>query len=456
MMGNDKADAMLNEKQKGICLALFEDYQDEEHRSKRRGMTFDEWFENRVQVGKRINKIIDDFLSDQKNLDDFSSEIISVNKESNLWGFIGWKGRFFFMRLLTNSDKFKQDLGGLLKDAIREPKNDDDAIAKISRFYDAVEAVASTYKDRRMGPGPTSIPFFLTYFWSIQSHDKWPIQYTSTENTYDSLGFWGKTGDVVEDARNFLKLTREIHRLFIENSDVEQPLRIVGHVIYDYHLKQKEAGPGKRGTKTGMSKDGGRKTEGILSLESGLPTSYTPPVISILPQMAKIDPSVEEACRLEGKSLPVEFERRVTDAFRMLGFTVERRGQGHGREPDVIAKCVDYHYAIIIDAKARSDQYKIGTESRKFIEYIQKEMPVRGMDKVYFGIVSSDFPDRKDSAIRDIKSQTKIHGVLMFRAQDLVTLIEQKLRDPETFDLGPSGFLGLLTEDGVVDIGDSG
>src|SRR5574344_24200 len=87
---------------------------------------------------------------------------------------------------------------------------------------------------------------------------------------------------------------------------------------------------------------------------------YLPPVISLLETLSKN----------ENKSL--DFEKKVNLAFQLIGFQVDDLGQGTGRNPDGIAKCRQYHYAIIIDAKSRKEKYTIGTEDRKFIEYIKK------------------------------------------------------------------------------------
>ena len=78
----------------------------------------------------------------------------------------------------------------------------------------------------------------------------------------------------------------------------------------------------------------------------------------------------------------------------MFGFDVTDYGQGTGRNPDGLAKENQHRYAILIDAKARKDVYKLGTEDRKFIEYIKTfSEPLRksGFTNIYFLIVSSNF-----------------------------------------------------------------
>ncbi len=63
------------------------------------------------------------------------------------------------------------------------------------------------------------------------------------------------------------------------------------------------------------------------------------------------------------------FERKTADAFRCMGFEISSLGQGTGRKPDALALAPRERFAIIIDAKIRSNGYALGTEDRKFLEY---------------------------------------------------------------------------------------
>jgi hypothetical protein len=443
---------MLNDKQKEICLKIWKQYKTGNHVSEPGGMTFDEWDRRRREIGPEIEAVINEYVACKISLNDFKYKIDSLNKRHNLWGFSGWKGQYFFNMMVFADDRFERNLDDLLRDVILEPKSADESISKMQVFHDAVEQVASTYDDRRKGPTPTSVPYFLTYFWSIQNQDKWRIEYPSAESAYEMLGLWSKTGDIVKDYQSFIELADEIHELFKKHSDSEVPFEEVGHVFYDYYLKQTEAisegEPASSVTAESETETAQQPTE------QGLPKSYIPPVVRILPQLARNDPKIAASCQAEGQGLPAVFEHRVGTVFELLGFDIERLGQGHGRVADIIAKSRKYHYAMVIDTKARRDAYSIGIESRKFIEYIRNESPRlrddEGMRRVYLAIVSSAFPESRDSAINEIKHETDIHGVIMFRAEDLLRILDHSLRHPRDFDLGSSGFMALLMDDGVV------
>jgi len=132
-----------------------------------------------------------------------------------------------------------------------------------------------------------------------------------------------------------------------------------------------------------------------------------------------------------------EFEKKLCLLFQMLGFEIDYYGQGTGRNPDLIAKSIKEHYAVIIDAKARTDSYKIGTEDRKFIEYINTYKPTllgRGMNIIYFLVVSSKFDSASDTALKNISKATGVSTTLL-TAQQLLKILSRKIEHPNKFDL---------------------
>lgn len=134
----------------------------------------------------------------------------------------------------------------------------------------------------------------------------------------------------------------------------------------------------------------------------------------------------------------------------MLGFEVTEYGQGTGRKPDGIAKDNQNRYAILIDAKSRKDSYKMGTEDRKFIEYIKTfsdSLIKSGFSKRYFIIVSSKFDSLPKKAIENIKIETQV-PVTFITAKLLLKVLANKIKEPRLFDLNK--FQKLLVEDGEI------
>ncbi len=145
-----------------------------------------------------------------------------------------------------------------------------------------------------------------------------------------------------------------------------------------------------------------------------------------------------------------EFEKTVNLAFEMLGFEVTDYGQGTGRNPDGVAKENQNRYAILIDSKARKDNYRIGTEDRKFIEYIKKfsdSLYKAGFQKTYFLIVSSSFDKLAASSIKNIRIETQVTTTFL-TARLLLKLLSKKIQSPRLFDL--KKFQELLIEDGEI------
>jgi hypothetical protein len=145
-----------------------------------------------------------------------------------------------------------------------------------------------------------------------------------------------------------------------------------------------------------------------------------------------------------------DFERKASLVFQMLGFEVTSLGQGTGRNPDAIAKASQEHFGLIIDAKARNESYVMGTEDRKFIEYIRQHQPVltrEGCKKIYFVIVSSSFAGRDMASIIRVKQETQI-PVVEIRADQLLRILAFKIENPLRFDR--SKFEQLLLREGEL------
>lgn len=150
------------------------------------------------------------------------------------------------------------------------------------------------------------------------------------------------------------------------------------------------------------------------------------------------------------KEKALEFEKGVNLVFQMLGFEVKDYGQGTGRNPDGIAKTSQHSYAILIDAKSRTENYKIGTDDRTFIEYINKfSEPLKksGFRNIYLLIVSSNFDTISATAIRNIKLETQVSTTLL-TSRLLLKLLSNKIQAPRLFDL--KKFQELLIEDGEI------
>lgn len=203
---------------------------------------------------------------------------------------------------------------------------------------------------------------------------------------------------------------------------------------------------------------GEEEWQDVISLIQSHPTkkqsiSNCIPEIEGLPfELLKFIPSIVQDLveQSSNEERARDFEKSVNLVFQMLGFDVIGYGQGKGRNPDGVAKEHQYRYAIIIDAKSRGYSYKIGTEDRKFIEYIQTfSEPLRkqGFTNIYFLVVSSRFDNVSLKAIMNVKVETQVTITFLTSIQ-LLRILASKIRIPRLFDL--KKFQELFIVDGEI------
>ncbi len=169
-----------------------------------------------------------------------------------------------------------------------------------------------------------------------------------------------------------------------------------------------------------------------------LSDSFLPPIVASLPLLASADARAEQICAERGLALNVEFERRVGVAFALLGLNVEQLGQGTGRVADGIARCVEGRWALVYDAKVRRGGFVMGTEDRKFREYVERHAEAlkrEGIDKVYFTVISSSFADGDLRKANELVRQTQARACVLLPAELLRDLVDLRLRSGPAWDL---------------------
>jgi len=186
--------------------------------------------------------------------------------------------------------------------------------------------------------------------------------------------------------------------------------------------------------------------------------SYVPPIVAVIPKLGMNETDLQEAARRSGTTLKRAVEKSINAAFTVLGFETQLLGQGMGRVPDGQAIAVDESYAIIWDAKARADGYRMGTDDRTIRQYIESQSRVlkrgRGVRNIYYLIVSSSFFDDFDDLIRSLKMETNVNEVCLLEAAALVAIVDQKLRAPLSVSLGPDGIQRLFSSSGIITAAD--
>ncbi len=405
----------------------------------------------RISVINDILKpLINDFFNNKISIIDFKSKIDSTNKQNNLWGFRGIKGQMFFNMIVNIADDL-EECEQEIKSAISLPENDTNAKSKIKNLQsyvkrigeDFVESGGSNYKKPRI----KSIPFFLSYFWQIQDNTIWPVYYTNSVNVMEDLNLFLKVDDLASNYITFKEINYKLSKIFSEKSNAEFSLYEVEHVFWF------------KGGNIFLSDE--NKSENISAEVTQqdfklarLPDSYIPPVVFVLPLIAKGSDEITKIAKDSGTHLPTAFEKYIDIAFSILGYETKRLGQGSGRNPDGIAYNYDDSYAIIWDAKVRQNDYSIGTDDRTIKEYIgvhSRELKKRkSFRNIYYLIISSNFKEDFDDAICNLKMDTDVNEIILLEVDALVEMVNIKLRDPIQVSLGPDGIQRLFTLSGIL------
>jgi len=435
---------MLNESQQKKALEVWRKYASGEHLMPNPSgvSTPSALDEQRRQVIPKIKLLIGDFVQGRISLDQFKSTNDGINKRQNLWGFRGMNGQMYFNMLFNSCEGEKAgELETVLKACIQTPSKIQEAKSKIERLVNFSIESGEHFEDRRQAPRTGSCLLFISFFWQIQNHERWPMYYNSMVKVLMAESLWSPTYDYPSDYEAFYNLNVELQDLVLKETGKHASLWDIEHAFWIW---------GQEPDKTAISEEPEPKVATIAT--SDLPSSYVPPIVAILPQLARNDPAMIAACAKAGISVEKSFEERLGVLFQMLGFQVEKLGQGHGREPDGIASCREYMYGVVFDAKARQGGYSVGTDDRAIREYIARyteRLRKQGIRNVYFAVISSSFNGAFENVVRSLKIETDIREVLFIEVAALVTFLEYKLSNPGV-DLGPSGLQGILVQSGVI------
>jgi hypothetical protein len=182
-----------------------------------------------------LKPLVDDYLGGRVPLVDFKTEVDGINKQHKCWGFGGVKGQMFFNQVVkVAGDAAECDRE--IKAAIAAPTGEDVARARIAAFAGYVRRIGDAHVragGRKRGrPRPSSIPFFLSYFWQVQDRRTWPICYTNAVRTLGALGLWQPGDGLAEDYIAFKHLYEGLARKFSQASGRPFGLYDVEHVFW--------------------------------------------------------------------------------------------------------------------------------------------------------------------------------------------------------------------------------
>ena len=401
--------------------------------------------------------LLADFFAGKLTLENFKTRIDSVNKRKAYWGFSGINGQMFFNMLAKAAADHPSEREAELKVALEVPSDEEIAKSRIRTFTAFVRRVGEQWI--ASGGSPAGKPrlgsaaFFLSYFWQIQKPDVWPVYYKNSVTVMGTLNLWEEPDDLADAYIIFKQIHEELGDLLTTRLGTPFTLYDVEHVFWF-----------KGGNPFGGNRPLSNETPVVASAldqkradeSEALPDSYVPPVVAVLPAMARNEASLQNAAKRSGTSLERAFERAIHSALLILGYEATLLGQGAGRVPDGKAISHDDRYALIWDAKIRQEGYTIGTDDRVMRDYIAtqtRELKKNGsLKNVYYVVVSSGFSASMDDDIHSLKMETGINEVCLIEAEALVALVELKLRDPRELSLGSDGLQQIFSTSGIISL----
>lgn len=379
----------------------------EEHNSKR-----DEVAE------EKLRPLIEAFQRGEVDVIEFRSRIDGLNKRNQLWGFDGFVGQMHFNKLLGAAPD-DADFGDRLSAAISPPETVDEAREVIDDFAEYTQRLKDN--DIDYDPFPKSTIFFLSYFWHIQRQTEWPIFYPTSEQYLDDEGLLDTGEPYGIRYENFVETVDELREEAATWLDSPIEYRDIANAIYWHEEKQS------------AEEEGGDSGPDEVETFPDVDAPYLPPTVADLDAVAAGTDEAVDRYAPATTDLANIFEQKCGILFEMLGFDTEVMGQGTGRNPDGIAEAVRNDYAIIYDAKKRTDGYRMGRDDRTIREYIEthtRRLRDQGKRHIYFAIISSSFRDVEESTLRDMRTATDIDNIVLLKADVLQELLRMRLEEP--------------------------
>lgn len=420
---------MINSKIINRIIAIWESYISEDLTiSYASGKEIPEIDSKRIAAIGDVMDIIIAFKVGDSDIHQFKTALDSYNKRNNLWGFTAIKGQMFFNQLVRTYADAENTLTKLLKEVISEPNTLDEALEKIDKLESLISKDYDNAPDKRKVPKPSSVGYFLSYFWQIHAYTKWPILYSSMISTFQEIGIWEEK-DTQKETYAFFYSTNEEIKNIIEKATNSKPSNwAVEHCFWNLHLKSLK----ETSVPTPIEIEEEEKPAQQINLSSAN-FDIKKYVIPLLADLVELGQDDTKSASKKG----YDFEKMVSEAFSNLNFDVDFLGQGKGRQPDAIIKFRKENIAFIVDAKAYSNGFDMGTSDRAIKEYINLYCPKLdndGYKRIGFIIVSNSFKSNFEPFMNDITWNTPIKRFILLSTSALLHLIAYKAKEKLTLE----------------------
>lgn len=392
-----------------------------------KGSYFDNINQKRLEAIAQLRKGLNSFLIGNSTLREFRTFIDGFNKRHNYWGFTAIKGQMFFNLLVRDADNGQNidKVTTILRATLTEPSDLDDALHKIESLEKYLSVIFNKAPDKRKVANPSSVGYFLSYFWQIQNHEKWPIMYTSMIKAFEELNIWRNPSGQRESYLDFYNLNEESKEIISKHNQTSVSNWDVEHTYWILKIRETSPKLIKQETIKSVVPEVICAQEETSLRQAGFDIyDFIPPITAKLIEQGN-------ETQLSSATKGSKFERTVCEIFKLLGFEVTQLGQGQGREPDLIAKYKEDGIAFIIDAKAYTNGYVLsaGDERaiREYISYYSPKLQREGIKKIAFIIVSNSFREGFENFINDITWNTDMKRFVLLESDSLLHLLAYKM-----------------------------
>jgi len=408
--------------------------------------------DSRTYAIEVVKIIIHNFMKGDFDVNDFRTALDSYNKHNNLWGFTAKLGQMYFNQMIKHNENSLDKLQTTLKELITEPKNLRDALLKIDTLEKMTIAIYTKAKDKHNAPYPGAVGFFLSYFWQIKNHKKWPILYSNLISSFKELGIWEEHKTQKATYEAYISVYNRVKGIIEEIADREVTYWEVEHALWNFKFKPEalsyvaELIPSPKPEQSKAMVQELDKVEEAEQIEPDAPNSE-PFVEEISQGQNDRVMASKEAINYQEYLMPRlgrllnngyvqndpenSFSALVLEAFSQLDFQVEELDQNKEKNAYAVLKFREENIAIILDAHPSSADFQKENDRRIVKEYISdnlKALNKEGYKKVTYILVSNHFTDLYNSFVSYINWNTDVKKTLLISTEAILYILAYKLK----------------------------
>jgi hypothetical protein len=417
------------------------------------GQAFNSIDESRTQAIEVVKIIIHNFIKGDFDINDFKTALDSYNKHNNLWGFTAKLGQMYFNQIIKSNEKSLTKLTALFKDVIQEPKNIRDALSKIDALEKFTTAIYKKAKDKHNAPYPGAVGFFLSYFWQIRNHQKWPIMYNTLVNSFRELGVWEEQETQKELYNQYYSVYNEVKKLIETETGKKITYWDIEHAFWNYKYKapaepvkvkvaaDKIASP----VEEKLIEEVTEEQREVAAEDHAIGQEMEAPVSPAQTQEQNTSEAIDireylmprlsrllDQTTLQDQAKPAtQYQTLVAEAFSQLEFEIEVLDQSIEKNAYAILRFPDEQVAFILDAEPKHEDFFRNTDRRIVKDYVHvncRTLNREGYQKVGYMVISDSFDKKHQAFVSYINWNTDIKKTSLISTEALLYLLAYKLK----------------------------